>query len=106
MILDDDSIINFGPYKGRKLINIPAEYLLGIYNNKISDKDLLEYIKDNLDVLKFECKKNGKKCDDIAKNRVVKKIEEVDGDEEEEYFDYDEVEEEVFDEIEDNQDEN
>lgn len=46
----------FGKYKGTKLANVPAEYLLWLHGNGISPQhqSLKDYIEDNMDVLKQE----------------------------------------------------
>jgi uncharacterized protein (DUF3820 family) len=49
--MDDYSIMPFGKYKGRQLINVPASYLIWLYDNNKAFGKLKEYIKDNLDVL-------------------------------------------------------
>ena len=53
-VLTDDSILEFGNlHKGKKLINVPASYLLFVYeNNYNTGKALRAYIEDNMDVLK------------------------------------------------------
>lgn len=53
-VLTDDSIMWFGDYKGRKLVNVPASYLLYIYNNNKAFGKLKDYIEDNLQVLEVE----------------------------------------------------
>lgn len=56
--MTDNSIITFGIHKGAKLANVPASYLIFLYNqNKCSD-GLREYIEDNLELLR---KESGKK---------------------------------------------
>lgn len=52
--LTDQSIINFGQYKGRKLVNVPGTYLLWVYENVEGHGLLKKYIKDNLEILKQE----------------------------------------------------
>ena len=52
--LTDESIINFGMHKGKKLANVPASWLLWFYHNtnvSAVNADLHEYIKDNLQAL-------------------------------------------------------
>lgn len=46
----DQSIMPFGPHQGKHLKDVPAYYLLWLYNNNRSGR-LTEYIKENLDVL-------------------------------------------------------
>lgn len=53
-ILTDESILDFGNlHKGKKLEDVPASYLLFVYdNNYNTGKALRAYIEDNMDVLK------------------------------------------------------
>lgn len=51
--MTDNSIMTFGKYKGEKLCNVPAKYLLWLYYNGCYG-ELKEYIVDNLDVLEKE----------------------------------------------------
>ena len=60
MKLTDESIITFGIHKGKALEDVPASYLLFLYDNNRCGKDLREYIEENIDVLKHEIK-TGKK---------------------------------------------
>lgn len=55
--LDDTSLMPFGKYKGTKLANVPASYLLFIYDNYQLHENLKEYIKKNKDVLQAEVKR-------------------------------------------------
>lgn len=55
-MLNDDSLMPFGKYKGTKMGNVPAEYLMWLYDNNKCDKAVREYIEDNLDVLQYEIK--------------------------------------------------
>ena len=64
MELDDNSIMPFGKHKGEKMANVPASYLLWLYDDLQKsgvwhpDKEKLKtYIKDNMDVLKQQNKK-------------------------------------------------
>jgi hypothetical protein len=41
------------------LTNVPADYLIWLYENNKCSNDVREYIEDNLEVLRFEIK-NGK----------------------------------------------
>lgn len=56
MILDDDSPMPFGKYKGEKMGNIPAKYLMWLYDNNKCNQTVKDYIEDNLDVLQYEIK--------------------------------------------------
>lgn len=50
----DDDIIPFGKFKGVKMCNIPAWYLLSLYKLPQCDRKVWIYISDNLDVLRKE----------------------------------------------------
>lgn len=53
----DDTILDFGMHKGKKLINVPDSYLLFLYNEGRAFGKLKAYIQDNLDSIKENCKK-------------------------------------------------
>lgn len=48
----------WGQYKGKRMIDVPASYLLWLYENNKCNNDVREYIEDNMDALKLEIKKN------------------------------------------------
>lgn len=52
--ITDNSEMPFGKYKGKKMINVPAPYLLWLYNNSCTHQGVKKYIIDNLLVLKKE----------------------------------------------------
>jgi uncharacterized protein (DUF3820 family) len=52
--MNDESIMPFGKYKGEKMANIPADYLLWLYENSKVFGEVKQYIKDNLDCIKSE----------------------------------------------------
>ena len=54
--LTDQSIMSFGKYKGHKLANVPADYLIFIYNEYDLQAPLKKYIADNLQGLQQEVK--------------------------------------------------
>lgn len=65
-MLNDESPMPFGKHKGVKMANVPADYLLWVYEqikryapNKmtLAQKDIKTYVEDNLEVLKSELKK-------------------------------------------------
>jgi len=60
--IDDNYIMPFGIYKGRKIANCPAEYLLWLYDNNKVNKEVKQYIEENKEVLLIEIKnrENGK----------------------------------------------
>ena len=61
MIMDsytDDTPIFFGMHKGKKLANVPNEYLLYLWETsdngkKLFDQKLATYIKENLEAIKM-----------------------------------------------------
>ncbi len=55
--MDDNSPMPFGKYEGQKMANIPASYLIWVYENKKCWGLVKEYIKDNLEVLRQEANK-------------------------------------------------
>jgi uncharacterized protein (DUF3820 family) len=58
MALNDNSPMPFGKYKGQKMENVPASYLLWLYDENKCNREVRDYIKDNLDVLEDEIKRN------------------------------------------------
>ncbi|HLI94239.1 MAG TPA: DUF3820 family protein [Puia sp.] len=50
----DKTLMPFGKYKGTALANVPAGYLIYIYENMNLHDNLKTYIKKNMDVLKAE----------------------------------------------------
>lgn len=52
----DDTQMPFGKYKGEKMANVPASYLVWLYDNNKCFGELKEYIEDNIDVLNKEIK--------------------------------------------------
>lgn len=55
--MNDNSIMPFGKYKGQKMANIPASYLIWIYENSKCTPEIAYYINNNLDVLREEIKR-------------------------------------------------
>ena len=53
--LTDESPMPFGKYKGDKMINVPASYLLWCKDNTFNS-DVKEYVRDNYDALTMELK--------------------------------------------------
>jgi uncharacterized protein (DUF3820 family) len=56
MELTDKSPMPFGWYKGEKMANVPARYLVWLYDNKKCNDAVRGYIEDNMDALKVEIK--------------------------------------------------
>lgn len=57
--LSDTSIMPYGKFKGKQLQNVPASYLLWLYdeiknNTDMNSKYLTAYIEDNMQALKIE----------------------------------------------------
>ena len=49
----DETPMPFGKYKDDRMDEVPAEYLLWLYDNDKA-RNLVEYIEDNMDVLQQE----------------------------------------------------
>lgn len=47
----------WGKYQGDKMINVPASYLIWLYDNNKCSGDVKVYIKDNYDVLNEEVRR-------------------------------------------------
>lgn len=59
MLYIDKTLFSFGKHQGKKLANVPAEYLLWCRANiKNLGLGLKRYIDDNMDALKKEMNKN------------------------------------------------
>ena len=54
----DETLFPYGRYVGRKMQDVPAEYLLEQYYNGKLSKPLQAYVEDNKDVLEFEINEN------------------------------------------------
>jgi len=52
--LTDTSTIWFGKHKGKKLENVPADYLIWLFDNNKCPNSLRQYIIENRDVLDKE----------------------------------------------------
>jgi hypothetical protein len=53
-MLKDDSLMPYVIHKGIKLINVPASYLLFLFENNKCSGEVRAYIEDNLEVLQFQ----------------------------------------------------
>ena len=49
--MDDNSIMPFGKYQGKRMEDVPASYLLWLYSENKTFSNLRDYIEDNLEVL-------------------------------------------------------
>lgn len=55
--LTDESLMPWGKYQGDKMINVPASYLIWLYDNNKCSGDVKAYIEDNYDVLNEEVRR-------------------------------------------------
>lgn len=55
--MKDTDLMEFGKHEGKALANVPADYLLWLYDNNRAHGDLKKYIEYNMDVLKKQAKK-------------------------------------------------
>lgn len=55
---NDSTLMTFGKFKGKKMIDVPAVYLLWLYDNGCDHPGVMQYIQDNLDVLNKQAGKN------------------------------------------------
>jgi len=53
----DSDLMPFGKYFGKKMIDIPAPYLMFLLNNNCGHQAVKAYIDGNLEILKAEVKK-------------------------------------------------
>lgn len=58
--MTDNSVMPYGKYKGVKIANIPADYLIWIFENNKCTPEVAKYIGENIDVLKAEINRNRK----------------------------------------------
>ena len=56
-MLTDNDKMPWGAHKGKAMINVPASYLIWLYENNKCSGDVKKYIEDNMQVLKSEIKK-------------------------------------------------
>lgn len=49
--MDDNSLMPYGKHQGKAMINVPADYLLWLYENDKCSGDVKAYIVANEDVL-------------------------------------------------------
>ncbi len=62
----DTFIMPFGKHKGEKIVNVPAEYLLFMFESNKLFGTTKQYVSENLDVLRKE-----KKSDKSWKTRIT-----------------------------------
>jgi uncharacterized protein (DUF3820 family) len=56
MALTDNDTMPWGKHAGTKMANVPAKYLLWLYENNKCYGEVKTYIQDNLEVIKKEAK--------------------------------------------------
>lgn len=52
--ITDNSLMPYGKYKGKKMANLPASYLLWMYRKDKLFKALEVYVEENMDALEKE----------------------------------------------------
>lgn len=52
--MTDESVMAFGVHKGQKLANVPAGYLVWLFDNGKAWGELKTYIEANMDVLRVQ----------------------------------------------------
>ena len=57
-MLKDDSIMPWGIHKGKKMANVPDDYLLYLWENGKCSGEVKLYIKKNLEVIKSNINMN------------------------------------------------
>lgn len=60
MKLTDESKMPYGKHKDTEMADVPADYLIWLFENNRCSGNVKEYIKENLDVLQVEIKRNQK----------------------------------------------
>jgi len=56
-ILTDKSEMPYGIHKGKTMANVPAKYLIWLYENQKCTGQVKAYIEDNIEVLREEIKR-------------------------------------------------
>lgn len=54
MALTDESLMPWGKHKGKEMANVPADYLVWLYENNKCSGAVKTYIEDNLELLRSE----------------------------------------------------
>lgn len=55
--MDDNTLMPFGKHKGLRMIDVPADYLLWIYEQDWCKGSLRAYIEENIDALQSRKKR-------------------------------------------------
>ena len=59
--LEDNNPMPFGKRKGKKMIDVPADYLLWLHDQGMNEGNVKVYIEENMQALKEEAAKKGGK---------------------------------------------
>lgn len=54
--MEDNDLMPWGKYQGTKMLDVPASYLIWIYENNKCSGDVKKYIEENMQCLKDELK--------------------------------------------------
>jgi uncharacterized protein (DUF3820 family) len=49
--MNDNSIMPYGAYQGQKMVNVPADYLLWLLEEKRASNEVKKYVEANKEVL-------------------------------------------------------
>lgn len=60
-MLQDTDKMPYGKFQGVRMADVPADYLLWLYEQNMNPSDVRDYIEDNLQVLNKETGKNVQK---------------------------------------------
>lgn len=60
-ILTDESVMpGTGKHAGKKMVNVPADYLIWCWENGKCSRSVAAYVTDNMDVLRLQVKQSNK----------------------------------------------
>lgn len=57
--LTDNDLMPSGKYQGTRMEDVPAKYLMYIYDNNMCKPEVALYVKENLDVILKQAKEEG-----------------------------------------------
>ena len=52
--MNDQSKMPYGKYQGEQMEDVPAEYLLWLYENDKCSGEVKAYVRDNIDIIKMQ----------------------------------------------------
>ncbi|MFA6974020.1 MAG: DUF3820 family protein [Parcubacteria group bacterium] len=61
MPLTDESPMPWGMHQGKQMMDVPADYLVWLYENNKVNGDVKRYIESNMDTLKLEIEQKKKR---------------------------------------------